>query len=292
VVSELHQPGQSFKLRGAFIFFKNLTRAQLKAEVGTASAGNHAQGIAYCSKLFEVKSHIVMPVNTPKHKITRVKEIGGDYVEPLLVGDDVDEALEYAKDYCKKTGAIFSAPFDDINVIAGQATLGIEIYQDLPNIDTVFCPVGGMGLIAGIAAAIKNRNPNVKIIGVEPEGAPSLQYARKIGKPSPLEGEIDTFVDGAAVRQVGEVPFEMTNHLIDDVISVSNTDLRQVITELWDIDKSYSWLVRSELAGGLALTGFRNYGSSSGSEATACIITGGSLSRERFESEVRISHPS
>jgi threonine dehydratase len=289
IVSELHQPGKSFKLRGAYNYFKNLTRAQLDKDVVSASAGNHAQGVARCSKLFKTKSHIFVPKSTPPNKIALIEEIGGPNVKMHRDGDDFDESLKLAQSFCEEKGSSFSAPFDDLKVIAGQATLGMEIYQDISNIGAVFVPVGGGGLIAGVAAALKNRDPSIRVIGVEPELAGSLQYARKLGIPSALQGEFSTFVDGAAVRQVGALPFEYANDLIDDVMSVSDIQVREVVTELWGVEESWSWLVKTELAGALSLTGLRHYGLSLDSNRVSVgIITGGNLSEERFEEEVRI----
>jgi threonine dehydratase len=290
VVSELHQPGRSFKVRGALFFAMNLTYAERKSGIVAASAGNHAGGIAIASRLLKIKSDIFMPGKTPKNKVDLVSELGGEYVQIHPVeGDEFDESLALAQAYAQKEGKVFSSPFDDINVIAGQSTLGVEIHQDINNIGALFVPVGGMGLIAGIASAIKSRDPSIKIIGVEPEHAASLQYARQQGRPTSLRGEFSTFIDGAAVRQVGELPFVLANDLVDDVISVSDGQVRTATTELWGIDKSWSWLVRAELAGALALTGLREYGYIDNDDRkSVAIITGGNLSPERFEREVRV----
>ncbi len=290
VVSELHQPGRSFKLRGALFFAMSLTYAERKRGIVAASAGNHAAGIAIASRLLDINTDMFMSEGTPENKVALVDALGGGKVQTHLVkGGEFDEALEAALTYSEKEDKVFSSPFNDLNVIAGQSTLAREIYQDVDNIGTIFLPVGGMGLIAGVAAAIKRRDPNIKIVGVEPENAASLQYARELGKPAPLPGDFSTFIDGAAVRQVGELPFALANDLVDDVITVSDYQVRKVTTELWDIDKSWSWLVRTELAGALALAGLREYGSTdSENKRSVAVITGGNLSQERFEREVRV----
>ena len=290
IVSELHQPGKSFKPRGAINFLMGLTRAELDKGIVAASAGNHAQGVALGCRMLRASGHIIVPESTPDNKIDQTEEIGGGWVGVSKVGKDFDEALEFAQSYCEKIGEVFSPPFDHIKVIAGQATLGMEIYQDIPNIGAVFVPVGGGGLIAGVAAALKNRDPRIRVIGVEPEHAASLQYARELGEPAPLQGEFSTFIDGAAVRQVGVLPFKYANHLIDEVISVSDTEVREVVTELWGVEESWSWLVKTELAGALSLAGIRHYGSSNldSNKVTVGMITGGSLSEKRFEEEVRV----
>jgi len=290
IVSELHQPSKSFKPRGAVNFLMGLTRAELDRGIVAASAGNHAQGVALGCKMLKANGLIVVPKSTPDNKIDQTIEIGGGRVSVRKQGKDFDEALEFAQSYSKDVGAVFSSPFDDIKVIAGQATLAMEVYQDVPNIGAVFVPVGGAALIAGTAAALKNRDSSIRIIGVEPENAASLQYARKLGGPAPLEGEFSTFIDGAAVRQVGDLPFKYANHLIDDVITVSDMEVREVVNELWGVEESWSWLVKTELAGALSLAGIRHYGSSNldSNKVSVGMITGGNLSEKRFNEEVRL----
>jgi threonine dehydratase len=288
LASEVHQSIGAYKIRGAYNFIYNLTYDQRRSGVVTVSAGNHAQGIALCSNMAGIHSDIFMPENTPPNKVDSVRELGDSHITIIPKGSDFDKSQKHAKSYSKKIGAIFASPFNDIKVIAGQATWGVEIGEALDEIDMVFCPVGGMGLIAGISTVMKHKNPKTEIIGVEPKGAASLKYARKLGKPSPLKGKIDTFVDGAAVRQVGEVPFRLANHLIRRVISVTTAELRQVTTDLRESQQQEAWLRRAELAGGLAVAGLYRTRALVKGKNVVCLISGGNLSQERYEAEVRV----
>ena len=201
LASELHQPIGAYKIRGAHNFLRTMTDADRSRGVVTASAGNHAQGIALSSNILGVECALFMPICTPILKVQQVAQHGGRYTTIKLVGETFDEAQNHAKQYAEDWGALYASPFDHTRVIAGQGTWGLEIVDSMEDLDMVICPVGGMGLIAGIGTAIKSRRSDVRIMGVEPEGAASLTHAYQLGEPYPLE-RLDTFVDGAAVKTV------------------------------------------------------------------------------------------
>jgi threonine dehydratase len=288
--SEIAQPSGSFKIRGAENFVYNLDFEQRKRGIVTASAGNHAAGIALSSRLaidrtmIPMNVRIYMPENTPQNKIDNVERLGGGgSIEVVRAGENFDVCQITAKAYCYDKGSIYASPFNDRLVIAGQATWGLEISKAIKP-DQVISPVGGGGLIAGIATAIKSRYPETEIIGVEPEGAASLQLAMNNGKPIPLEGEIDTTIDGAAVREIGAIPFELSRHLLSRVITVSNEEAYRATTRLRERD---SWQLQTELAGGLSLAGLEKLKDSVVGKTVVYLVSGRNLSRERYENEVR-----
>ncbi|HKF95039.1 MAG TPA: pyridoxal-phosphate dependent enzyme, partial [Gammaproteobacteria bacterium] len=201
---EDQQPVFSFKLRGAYNKIFRLTNAEKARGVIAASAGNHAQGVALAAQRLGIKAVIVMPVTTPRIKVNAVRAFGA---RTVLHGDTYDEAYAHAQELVQKQDMAFIHPYDDPDVIAGQGTIGMEIARQHPDsIEAVFVPVGGGGLIAGIAAYLKNLRPNVKIIGVEPEDAPSMQQALEKGCRVTLD-QVGIFADGVAVRCVGKEPF-------------------------------------------------------------------------------------
>ena len=199
---------RSYKLRGAFNKIEHLSAEELKNGVVCASAGNHAQGVAYSCRKLGIKGKIYMPTTTPQQKIQQVKMFGKEYVEVVLAGDTFDDAQNMALADAVKTGMAFIHPFDDPQIIEGQATIALEILQDTrEHIDFVFVPIGGGGLIAGIGAYFRQVSPQTKIIGVEPAGAPSMQKSLEAGEVIELNN-IDKFVDGAAVQKVGNLTFQ------------------------------------------------------------------------------------
>src|SRR3954453_12793714 len=187
---------RSYKLRGAYNMMSSLPPEQLEKGVVCASAGNHAQGFAYSCKKLNVKGVVFMPSITPKQKIQQTKMFGEENIEIILTGDTFDDCAIAAKKYTIEHGMTFIPPFEDYRIIEGQATVAVEIYEELSNIDYVFIPVGGGGLAAGMGTYLKTVSPKTKIIGVEPEGAPSMLAAFKAGHPVTLEN-IERFVDGA-----------------------------------------------------------------------------------------------
>ena len=204
---------RSYKLRGAYNMMRQLSPEQLAKGVVCASAGNHAQGFAYSCKKLGVKGVVFMPIPSPQQKVSQTKMFGEDFVAIKLVGDTFDDTAVAAKAYTIEHGMTFIPPFDHPDIISGQATVGVEILEDLPQftqdpLDYLFLPIGGGGLSAGVGAYFKSTSPHTKIIGIEPEGAPSMLAAMKAGHPVELD-TIDKFVDGASVKRVGDHNFSI-----------------------------------------------------------------------------------
>ena len=248
---EDQQPVFSYKLRGAFNLISTLSEDARKKGVIAASAGNHAQGVALASQKLGIKSIIVMPKTTPDIKITSVKRLGAEVV---LHGNTYDEAKDHALLLSQKKDMAFIPPFDNPLVIAGQATVGVEILEQHPEpIDIIFAPVGGGGLIAGIAAYVKSRHPETKIIGVEPIEAPCMQQAFEAGKCVTLD-HIGIFADGAAVRRAGEETFRVAHELVEEILLVSNDEICAAVKDIFEDTRSIP-----EPAGALALAGLKQY---------------------------------
>jgi threonine dehydratase len=211
---------RSYKLRGAYNRISLLSGEERARGVVCASAGNHAQGVAFSCEKLKVKGVIYMPKNTPKQKVERVRVLGGKWVKMVLTGDTFVESNMYAKEYCAKFKKVFVHPFDDVQVMAGQGTVGLEILNQLgesPNF--IVAPVGGGGLFSGLGTYVKARDSRIKIVGVEPTGAPSMSLALKSGKLITLE-HLDKFVDGAAVKTVGKLTFDVVKKFTDKMLLV------------------------------------------------------------------------
>ena len=206
---------RSYKIRGAYNKIQGLSEDELENGIVCASAGNHAQGVAYACQKLKVHGTIFMPVTTPNQKIDQVRMFGGTYVDVKLVGDSFDDSQKAANEYCQSKQSTFVHPFDDLDVIAGQGTVGLEILNDSDvAIDYLFLPVGGGGLASGVGSVFKELSPSTKIIGVEPKGAPSLTTSLEKGENTTLN-HIEKFVDGAAVKRMGEMTFEFCKNLLD-----------------------------------------------------------------------------
>lgn len=217
---EDQQVVRSYKLRGAYNKISSLTQEERNRGVVCASAGNHAQGVAYSCKQLKTKGYIVMPSTTPKQKVRQVDFFGGENIEVILEGDTFDDAFAYAKQLEKDKELTFVHPFDDMKIIAGQATVAKEILDDTDKtIDYLILPIGGGGLAAGVASYFKQISPTTKIIGVEPEGAPSMKTAFEKGEVVTLE-TINPFIDGAAVKKVGELNYEICKDVLDEIVTV------------------------------------------------------------------------
>lgn len=230
------QQVRSYKIRGAYNKISSLSESEKNKGIICASAGNHAQGVAFACNNLNINGAIYMPSPTPKQKIEQVKMFGGDTIEIVLVGDSYDDAYKVAKEECDKQNKTFVHPFDDEKVIEGQATIGLEILEKIKQpIDYVLVPVGGGGLASGLSSVFKLLSPNTKIIGVEPEGAPSMKTAIEKGKIEVLNS-IDKFVDGAAVKKVGEKTFEICKDNLDSMITVPEGKVCQTILELYNKD--------------------------------------------------------
>ncbi|ALM95329.1 threonine ammonia-lyase [Fusobacterium polymorphum] len=213
----------SFKIRGAYNKISNLTNAEKKRGVIASSAGNHAQGVAYGAKESGIKAVIVMPKSTPLIKVESTKQYGA---EVILHGDVYDDAYKKAKELEEKEGYVFVHPFNDEDVLDGQGTIALEILEELPETDIILVPIGGGGLISGIACAAKILKPEIKIIGVEPEGAASAYEAIKENKVVELK-EANTIADGTAVKKIGDLNFEYIKKYVDEIITVSDYELME-----------------------------------------------------------------
>ena len=245
------QPTFSFKIRGAYTRLSRLTCAQRERGVITASAGNHAQGVALAGAHLGIKTTIVMPTTTPSLKVEGVRSRGGHVV---LHGESFPHALAHALQLADRDGATFVPPFDDPDVIAGQGTVAMEILRQHPGpLHAIFVPVGGGGLIAGIAAYVKYLRPEVKVIGVEPEDSNCLQAAMAAGERVILP-QVGTFADGVAVAQIGAHCFDVCRHYVDEVITVSNDELCAAIKDIYDDTRSIT-----EPSGALAVAGIKKY---------------------------------
>ena len=276
------QTVRSYKIRGAYNKISALLEQtpDLK-HVVCASAGNHAQGVAFTCRSLGVKASVFMPVTTPQQKIEQVNMFGGGQVELVLVGDTFDEAQQQAHLYSEQQACPFIHPFDDPQIIAGQATIGSEILQQCQQaIDYVFVPIGGGGLAAGLLTVFKQHSPHTQIIGVEPAGAASMAAAMQVGHNTKLT-HIDRFVDGAAVQQVGRHTFEICQNLLDDVISVPDGLICQTILNLYNKDA-----VVVEPAGALSLAGLHQYKDRLFGKTVVCVLSGSNNDITRIE-EIR-----
>ena len=225
---------RSFKIRGAYNKIASLTAKEKNTGIVCASAGNHAQGFAFSCQELEIKGEVFMPATTPQQKISQARMFGGDFVDIVLIGDTYDACQKVALESAKNSGKIFIHPFDDPLVIEGQATLALEMLEQYSEVlDVLLVPIGGGGLVSGVITVFKERSPQTKIIGVEPEGAPSMQKALASGKRIALK-EMDGFVDGAAVRQVGKLPFEICKSHLDELLTVPEGKICQTILDLYN----------------------------------------------------------
>lgn len=213
----------SFKVRGAYYMISRLSPDKLANGVLCASAGNHAQGVAYAASQLGVKSTVFMPVFAPPLKVIATRSYGA---EVILTGDNFDEALNAALEYGEKSGATFVHPYNNFDIIAGQGTVGLEIFDQLEKIDAVLVPIGGGGLISGIAVALKQLNPSIKIIGVEPVDAQSMKLSIEANEPRALTS-CNTIADGIAVKSPGNLTFEITRNLVDEFLTVTDAEIAQ-----------------------------------------------------------------
>jgi threonine dehydratase len=246
------QPVFSFKIRGAYNKIAQLSETAAQRGVICASAGNHAQGVALAARTRGIPAVIVMPVTTPEIKVSAVASFGGEVV---LHGDDYDAAYEHALVLARERSLVFVHPFDDPDVIAGQGTIAMEILrqQHGDHIDAIFVPVGGGGLIAGMAAYVKSLYPRIKIIGVEPEDAASMYESLRAGKRITLE-RVGMFADGVAVKRVGEEPFRLAQQYVDEVLLVTTDQICAAIQDIFEDTRSIA-----EPAGALAVAGIKKY---------------------------------
>ena len=272
---------RSYKIRGAYNKIRSIEPESMKNGIVCASAGNHAQGVAFsCSKL-QIMGSIFMPVTTPKQKIEQVRMFGREYIEIILTGDTFDAANSAAIKYAKENDKTFIPPFDDPKVMEGQGTIGREILSQFKEkLDYVFVPIGGGGLASGLGSYIRQMSPETKIIGVEPGGAPCMKEAIKAGKVIKLE-QIDKFVDGAAVQEAGALTYEVCKEVLDDIIVVPEGAVCTTIIQMYN--KS---AIVVEPAGALAAAALRFYADKIKGKKVACIVSGSNNDITRME-EIR-----
>ena len=272
-------PVRSYKIRGAFNAMRKVLASQTPAFV-CASAGNHAQGVAYCCRHFGVRGVIYMPVTTPQQKVEKTRIFGGDAIEIRLVGDYFDQTLAAAQTYCTQAGAHFLSPFDDPDVIGGQAAVGVELLDQMPTApDLIVAPVGGGGLSAGLISYMVVAAPNVGFHLVEPAGGASLTAALAANKLVTLDS-VDSFVDGAAVARIGAHPFEtLQHHLADQLHTIAEDRLCGTILEMLNIEG-----IVLEPAGSLSVDALKDLDVAG--KTICCITTGGNFDFERLP-EVR-----
>ena len=263
------QQVRSYKIRGAYNKLSGLTAEESAKGVVCASAGNHAQGVALSCKLLKIKGTIFMPAPTPKQKVDQVKMSGEDYIEVKLTGDTFDDAYHEALQECDALHKTFIHPFNDKKVIEGQATVGLEILEQTKvPIDYVFVPVGGGGLSAGLSTVFKELSPKTKIIGVEPEGAPSMSVSIKNNKNTELD-KIEKFIDGAAVKRVGDLTFPICKQNLDAMITVPEGKVCQTILELYNKDA-----IVVEPAGALSIAALDFYADAIKGKNVVCVVSG------------------
>ncbi len=267
---------RSYKIRGAYNKMSSLTHAEKKQGIVCASAGNHAQGVAYSCHLLKINVKIFMPKTTPKQKIKQVRLFGKEFIEIILTGDTFDDAFFSAKEICMQENKIFIHPFDDVKIIAGQGTVGLEILANCKEpIDYVFVPIGGGGLSAGLSIVFEKLSPHTKIIGIEPEGAPSMKTSITNGYNTRLE-TIDKFVDGAAVKQVGNKNFEICKNYLDDIILVPEGKVCSTILQLYNEEAMVV-----EPAGALSIAALDFYKEKIKGKTVVCIVSGSNNDIER-----------
>lgn len=276
IASELHQPIGAYKIRGAYNYMRLIERGGMAV---TASAGNHAQGVALSAARLGIRASIFMPETTPALKIDKVRKFGGENVDIHLGGIDFDEAQEEAEMYHATNGGHFVHPFDDELVIAGQGTIALEVVERGLMPEVLVCPVGGGGLISGMGNTLKYSNNEVEIFGVEPVSAPSMSTSIRNGSVSRLE-EISSFVDGASVRQPGSLTFEYTKRLGANMVTVRDIDTCEATIDRRSANE------RIELAAGLAFAGLKKLRPLLKAKTVLVPITGGNLCDERVNKQI------
>lgn len=268
---------RSYKLRGAFNKINRLDEKQLQNGVVGASAGNHAQGLAFSCKMKGIKGVIFMPKATSKQKIEQTKMFGGSFIEIFLTGDTFDDCLGEALDYTEKNKMTFIPPFDDYDVIEGQGTVGVEILEDLPDVEAIVLPIGGGGLAAGVGYYMQQQRPEVLLFGAEPHGAGSMKTALAAGKPVTLE-KINAFVDGAAVKRAGSLTYEYCSRLLDKIELVPEGRICTSILRLYNNDA-----IVAEPAGALSVAALNFLSEDIKGKKVVCIISGGNNDIDRMQ---------
>ena len=275
------QTVRSYKIRGAYNKIRSIAPEVLKYGIVCASAGNHAQGVAFSCNKLQIMGSIYMPTTTPKQKIEQVRMFGKEYIDIVLIGDTFDAANAAAIEYANKSGKTFIPPFDDEKIIEGQGTIGYELEKQADRMpDYIFVPIGGGGLASGVGSYIKQISPKTKVIGVEPAGAPCMKTAIENGGVIELE-HIDKFVDGAAVKKAGAKTYEICKEILDDIVIVPEGAVCTTIIQMYN--KS---AIVVEPAGALATAALRFYADKIQGKTVACVVSGSNNDITRME-EIR-----
>lgn len=260
---------RSYKIRGAYNKMAYLAASETEKGVVCASAGNHAQGVAYSCRFLNIKGSIFMPATTPRQKVKQVKMFGQSHVEIILTGDTFDDAYNEAVKFCNTNGCTFIHPFDDLKIIEGQGTVGLEILGDFKDdLDFLFIPIGGGGLAAGIGTVFNKLSPHTRIIGVEPEGAPAMKTSLERGVNTALDN-IDKFVDGAAVMKVGDITFECCQRYLHEITLVPEGKVCSTILKLYNEEA-----IVVEPAGALSIAALEQYKDVIAGKNVACVVSG------------------
>ncbi len=268
---------RSYKLRGAYNMMSQIPAEQIPNGVVCASAGNHAQGVAYSCKKLKIKGTIFMPEITPKQKVSQTTLFGNGWIDIVLVGDTFDDCLVEALKFTEENKMTFVPPFDNYHVIEGQGTVGMEILEDLPDAEVVIMPIGGGGLASGTGTYLKQQNPNIYLIGVEPAGAPSMDAALKEGRPIKLD-EINRFVDGAAVKSVGTLTYPIVKEVLNEMLLIPEGKVCTTILKLYNEDA-----IVAEPAGALAVASLDLCAQQIKGKKVVCIVSGGNNDIERMQ---------
>jgi len=268
---------RSFKVRGAYVRMAAMDEDERAAGVVCASAGNHAQGVAYACAHLGIQGTIFLPASTPRQKRKRIATIGGKWVEPVIVAGDFDEANRVAAAAAKDGGKVYVHPYDDPYTIAGQGSIAVDLDSQLPeDTDMILIPVGGGGLIAGMATWLKAHRPGIRIVGVESQGAASMKAALEAGNPVSLD-RVDSFVDGTAVGRAGDLTYQVVRDLVDDIVVVPEG---AVCTEMLDLYHSEG--VIAEPAGALASAAARSFLPQIPNGSVVCLVSGGNNDLSRY----------
>ncbi|MDR1921994.1 MAG: pyridoxal-phosphate dependent enzyme [Candidatus Adiutrix sp.] len=264
-------PIHSYKWRGAFNFMKAREKEARLSGVAAASAGNHAQGVALAASRLGISAHLFMPKAAPRLKVEAAAKLGGSWADIRQVGDNFDQAAAAADDFCRQSGALYVPPYDDMLVMAGQGVLGDELMIGPHRPDVVFLQIGGGGLAAGAATAIKTYDPSVRIVGVEEEGQASMAAAFAAGEPVTLD-HVDVFCDGTAVKRAGRLPFELLRELLDDLVLVTVGEVSAAIQKFWQVAR-----VLPEPSGAMGLAAARKCAEKLRGLKAGVVLTGANL---------------
>lgn len=268
---------RSYKIRGAYHKISNLPKELRQRGVVAASAGNHAQGVAFACASLGISATIFMPKSTPLQKVEAVRFFGKEVVRIKLIGNNYDEAFLASRLFCEENQSIYIPPFDDYDIIAGQATVALEIFQQLNQfVDYIFVPIGGGGLAAGTALVSKEVSPSTRLISIEPAGAPSMKLSLMHSRVTELN-ELDPFVDGASVKKMGELTFDICQKYFHRHLTVEKQDLCQTMLRLYELEA-----VLAEPAGALSVCGLELLKEEIQSKTIVCVLSGGNFDSKRF----------